>query len=285
MPAPTAAPARQGMARSARLGWGAVLVIVIGVAGLLTYALTKSSPRANISHPTTTSADVLAALDIPPATFDAVGAGSSSLQLSPPVVLAGQPTLTSGGRPEVLFVGAEYCPFCAAERWSLVVALSRFGRFSTLHNVQSGGLSAYPSIQTFTFMHSSYSSPYLTFVGVELYSNVVNARGAFTRLSTLSPSQAALVAHFGGGPGQLPFVDIANHLVATTSAFSPAILVGESQATIAAALSQPTLTTGEAIVASANELVAGLCQVTHGQPSSVCASRATRAAGAALGLG
>ena len=49
-------------------------------------------------------------------------------------------------------MGAEFCPFCAAERWPLIVALSRFGRFTTLHNMQSAQLSVFPAIQTFSFV-------------------------------------------------------------------------------------------------------------------------------------
>src|SRR5712692_8559609 len=45
--------------------------------------------------------------------------------------------LTGNGKPEVVYVGAEYCPFCAAERWALSVALSRFGSFSGLHLIHS----------------------------------------------------------------------------------------------------------------------------------------------------
>src|SRR4051812_14747932 len=33
--------------------------------------------------------------------------------------------LTADGKPLVLYVGAEYCPFCAAQRWAMVQALSR----------------------------------------------------------------------------------------------------------------------------------------------------------------
>ena len=35
--------------------------------------------------------------------------------------------LTEAGLPEMLYMGAEYCPFCAAERWAMVMALSKFG--------------------------------------------------------------------------------------------------------------------------------------------------------------
>ena len=40
--------------------------------------------------------------------------------------------LTADGKPLVLYVGAEYCPYCAAERCAMVQALSRFGTFSNL---------------------------------------------------------------------------------------------------------------------------------------------------------
>ena len=51
------------------------------------------------------------------------------------------------GKPEVLYVGAEYCPYCAAQRWALAVALSRFGTFTgleTTHSSTSRRLSRYP---------------------------------------------------------------------------------------------------------------------------------------------
>jgi hypothetical protein len=35
------------------------------------------------------------------------------------------PHLTSSGKPEILYVATEYCPYCAVENWPLIVALSR----------------------------------------------------------------------------------------------------------------------------------------------------------------
>jgi hypothetical protein len=32
-----------------------------------------------------------------------------------------------GGHPLTVFVGAQYCPYCASMRWPLVEALNRFG--------------------------------------------------------------------------------------------------------------------------------------------------------------
>ncbi len=60
--------------------------------------------------------------------LDAVGVGD--VKVAPTKINA--PALISNGRPEVLYVGAEYCPYCAAERSAVAVALSRFG---TLHGL------------------------------------------------------------------------------------------------------------------------------------------------------
>ena len=74
------------------------------------------------------------------------------------------PALTSGGKPEVLYIGAEYCPYCAAERWAVIVALSRFGTFSGLAPIRSaakdggGNAEPYPLTPTWTFAKASYTS-------------------------------------------------------------------------------------------------------------------------------
>ena len=60
-------------------------------------------------------------------TLAAVGAGSATTQgLQKPT---GSP-LTLNGKPEFLYIGADYCPYCAVERWAMAVALSKFGTLS-----------------------------------------------------------------------------------------------------------------------------------------------------------
>ena len=41
-------------------------------------------------------------------------------------------------------MGAEYCPYCAAERWSMIVALGRFGTFSGLQTMRSSSTDSRP---------------------------------------------------------------------------------------------------------------------------------------------
>lgn len=286
-----------GRSHSAVLAWAAVAVILVGVVGLVTYALTHVSTPATVTQTARTSPAVLAALStVPTATFDQVGVTVPGAGLTAPRVEPGQPALASGGKPEIFVVGAEYCPFCAAERWPLVVALARFGRFTVLHDASSATQSVFPGTATFSFAGVHYSSPYVTLTGIELYSNQIGADGTFIRIATLTPAQAALVARYTATtPGSVPFVDVAGRLVATTAAFSPALLTGQSQSQIAGLVAAPPSSsgtsvrstappTGQAVVAAANQLTAGICASTAQQPSTVCRSKGVRVADQSLGL-
>jgi hypothetical protein len=277
--------------RTARFAWGAVAVILVAVIVLVTYALTDPKPRHQTVQRATAAPGVVTELaKVPASVFDTVGVTAPDTPLVAPEVLSGQPRLRAAGKPEVLYVGAEYCPFCAAERWPLIVALSRFGHFTGLKDMQSASLSVFPGIQTFSFVGSTYSSRYLVFSGVEVYSDAVDAQGLFTRIATLAPVQALAVAHYGhspgtsASPGTFPFIDIGNRMVTSTSGFSPAVLVKQSQAGIAGGLTEPTQPVTQAVIASANQLTAGLCAATAQQPATVCTSKGVRDAAASLGM-
>ncbi len=75
--------------------------------------------------------------------------------------------LTSNGKPEMLYIGAEFCPYCAAMRWSMAVALSRFGTLWPLRGIHSSPTDVFPNTATLTFYKSSYASKYLIFTPVE----------------------------------------------------------------------------------------------------------------------
>ena len=244
--------------RSTRFVWGAVVVILIGVIAIVVYALAGPPESNGTVRRAPTSDAVMAELaDVPTSVFDTVGVSTAAIPLTAPDRRRrGSPAL--GGKPEVLFVGAEFCPFCAAERWPLIVALSRFGRFTALTNMQSAASSVFPATQSFSFVGAAYTSRYVTFTGIELYSDAVGTDGAFARIADLTPAQSALVSRYAGqrspagAPGAYPFVDIANLLVTSTSAFSPGVLAGQSQSTIAGTLDQAKEPSTQAIVASAN---------------------------------
>src|SRR5262249_47553447 len=125
--------------------------------------------------------------------------------------VSGATPLTSNGKPEMLYMGAEYCPYCAAERWAMIVALSRFGTFSRLSTLHSSTPDTPSHIRTSTFHGSSSSSKYLTFTPVEMQTNVRDSTGNYPTLDTPTQAQQALIskydaAPYTSSPGAIPFL-------------------------------------------------------------------------------
>jgi Domain of unknown function (DUF929) len=196
--------------------------------------------------------------------LNAAPATSLGLQpANPPTTLQG-----TGGRAEVLYIGGEFCPFCAAERWSLVVALSRFGTFSGLALTTS---SENPPLPTFTFRNATFNSPVVTFTSVEAYDRDRNP------LQPLTPADSQLQAKYGAA-NAVPFILIGGRYVAQTSGYPPSTLENQDWQQIAGNLGNSSAPTTQAIVGEANMLSAAICRVDNGRPGSVCQSPAvTRA--------
>ena len=194
-----------------------------------------------------------------------------------PTKITGGAPLTSGGKPEVLYMGAEYCPFCAAERWAMVVALSRFGTFSGLSTVHSSSTDEFANTPTWTFANAHYTSKYLTFSTVEMQTNVPNGSGSYTTLQTPTSAQQALLSKYDAPPyvssanaGAIPFIDFGNKYMLSGASYSPQVLQGKSWATIAAALKDPNSQIAKAVDGTANYLTATICKLTGNQPASAC---------------
>lgn len=204
-------------------------------------------------------------------TLSAVGRGP--VNVTSPSTISNSMPLLSSGKPEVLYIGGEFCPFCAAERWSLIVALSKFGNFSGLEYMLSSSTDTYPDTSTFTFTDSNYSSPYLVFIPVELQ----NRTHATVR--TLTANQSALFNQYDS-QHSIPFVDLGNKYSVTGSQFSPialrtgGIASGASYGwdAVASQLDKSNSTLAQNIDGAANRLISAICNLTGGLPSDVCTS-------------
>ncbi len=228
---------------------------------------------------TALSSEVAGDLAVPATTLDAVGSPTGD---NLPTALGGTSILKGeDGKPVVTYVGAEYCPYCAAERWALAVALSRFGTLTNLSATHSASDDVYPNTQTLSFYGSSYSSPYVDFQPVEEATNQV-VNGSYQTLQTPTAAQSALLAKYDSA-GSIPFLDIANKYVVTGASFTPQVLQGLTRGQIAAQLADPSSTVAQAIDGTANDITAALCNVTGNQPSSVCSSPAIAAIAKKLG--
>jgi len=213
--------------------------------------------------------------NVSPGVLAAVGTGGQQKVLVP--LKGGSPPFLTGsnGKPECFYAGAEYCPYCAAERWSVVVALSRFGNFSKLNQTTSSSSDIYPNTSTFTFYQSAYTSRYIDFVSMEGNTNQPDGSGGYTVLQTPTAEQQKLIDTYDAPPylssaGSIPFIDIANQYLMQGANFDPQVLSGLSWQEIANELSNPNSNVTKDIVGSANYLTAAICQVTKQQPGTVC---------------
>jgi thiol-disulfide isomerase/thioredoxin len=275
---------QQAQVRKRRLwlaGGSIVAVIAVVVAFVLASSNGSSSGSSsgNTAAPPTGSAltSVLGQLtSVPAGTLDQVGAGTTS---SNPTTITG-PALTSAGKPEMLYIGAEYCPYCAAERWAMIVALSRFGTFSGLAPIRSaakdggGNAEPFPLTPTWTFAKATYTSPYLTFTPVEGYTNIPDtATGFYTVLQPPTAAQQALLDKYdAANQGAIPFIDYGNRFMSVGASYNPAILSGLTWAQIADDLHDPSSAVGKSVLGTANFATAAICSLTDNKPASACTS-------------
>jgi hypothetical protein len=179
----------------------------------------------------------------------------------------------------MLFIGAEFCPFCGAERWAIAVALSRFGTFTTpLRGFHSSPTDTDPNTPTLTFYKAQYSSPYLVFTPVE---NENIDRGPLQ--NTTAAQQALWVKYDSSSDGVgYPFIDFGNKYVLKAPSYDPAILAHMTWAQVAADLHNPSSTVAQGALGSANLMTAAICKMTGGKPGNVCNSAGVVAAAAHL---
>ena len=300
-PGATPAPVAPGRRISgAMMAWGAVGLVIVIVVVLVIVKATGSSntPTGAGAYTPVTPAPASVVHDvtnIPLSVYNTVGV--SSALVTAPVTLKGQPPLTLNGKaPSMLYVGAEYCPFCAAERWAMTAALSRFGTWSGLKITASSHTDYAAATHTFSYYGASVSSPYLQFVPVEVDSNIPDSSysSGYKPLMSLTKEQATIATKYSSstydpsasssGGISFPFVDINNQLLISGASYGPLILAGLSWANIADGLSDPTNPATQAIVTTANYISAGICASTNGAPASVCNSSGVRAAAKALKL-
>ncbi len=171
----------QQTARRKRFGMriaGAILTVAV-LAGAVAFALHGNA--AGVSQNAVAST---------------LGAPTSDIA-SPPIgafTHVGSP-LYANHKPELLFIGAQYCPHCAGQRWAIVKALNQFGSFS--HVTSSANDDG--TIPTFDLHGATYSSRYVSFDHQDLEDRSHN------QLDSLSPNEQSLFSRYDPSGG-IPLV-------------------------------------------------------------------------------
>lgn len=280
-----AAAKRAERQRQLLIAGGSVLVVVAIVVAFVLVKISGNSSANSKSSPSGTALSAATLKDVatvPTATLDKVGTGTTyknAVQKIP----NGTP-LTVNGKPEVVYVGALYCPYCAAERWAMTAALSKFGTFSGLRGIHSSSSDVNPNTPTLTYYKSTYTSPYLVFRSTEAQD--VN----HATLEPLTTEDKQLMGKYDVPPyvpnaqddGSFPFVDFGNKYVIDGASYDPGILANKTWAQVAAALKDPSSPIAKGVDGTTNLITAAICKLTSNKPAHVCNTAAVLAANGAI---
>jgi hypothetical protein len=251
---------------------GLVVALVVALIVIKT-SQTPAAALASSSDPQITKE--LASVST--ATFNQVGAGTATGLKA----VSGEPELTEDGKPEVLYIGGEFCPWCAAERWALATAVSRFGTLSVAQLIHSSPTDAYPNTPTLSFVGSGYTSRYIAFTPVEWYGEQDDTSTPFGHVYLEQPTAHEIALFNEYANNGIPFIDIANRYILPTPQYLPSDLAGLTWSQIAADLHDPSSTVAKDIDGAANIFTAALCKVTTG-PAGLCTSTGVQAASNSL---
>ncbi len=239
--------------------------LIVGAAGgialvLAAFVLLAQIPPGSPAAPSADPAVITEVTHVDQAVSNAVGSGGLANPLT--VTSGGTPLTGPSGKLEVLYVGAEWCPYCAAQRWSLVVALSRFGGFHGLRLTTSSSTDVFPNTPTPSFAGSSFRGT-IDVVAVELGDRLGRP------LASPTAQENQLLQTYDPQRG-IPFLDVANRYIAISAGYQPDVLAGLSWRQIADALRDPTSPVTQAIVGNANYLTAAVCQAAGPSAAPAC---------------
>ena len=189
-------------------------------------------------------------------------------------------------------------------RWALVAAFSRFGTFSKLKMTSSSSTDAAgPNIPTFSFLRSTYTSPYLVFTPYEsldrdqnpLQTVPADAGALYTKYDGNQQTGVAAAPFNPTGTG-IPFLDFGNKVVSSGAPgfLDPVLdaLSGGGPASTTRSRCdhrQPSLHQSfdgggllaigsKYLIAFANCHSADICTIDGGKPANVCGSSGVMAA-------
>jgi hypothetical protein len=245
----------------------AVTAVLASVVVLVAVKLTAAPSQLVASESPASAAVVGQVSSVPAAVLASVDPGQAITSLEP--VKTSGPPLIIGGKPAIVFVSEESCPFCAAERWSVAVALSHFGTLSDLGTTRSSATDVYPNTATLSFRTIRYQSSELTLQTTELTDNAGHPLQPQTALDTrlIGTYDVPPYVNTADQSGSVPFLDIADKYILAGAQYNPQVLAGLSAAQIASQLGNPSSQVAQAIDGSAQVIITAIEHVLHGKPT------------------
>jgi hypothetical protein len=221
---------------------GGIVLAVVAIVAAVSYALHGASKVSGAAVAADLGAPTSAMASPPTNGFSKVSA----------------PTYRDG-RPVLLFIGAQFCPHCAAERWAVVKALSQFGTFANLMSSSSSE----GDIPTFDLTRASYTSRFVSFDHKDVEDR------AYQPLQSLDATEQAAFNRYDSA-GSIPLILVGGYAI-VGDAYNLSDIQGMSftslQRTLQYGASSPIVTD---INAETNAITAFLCHANGMRPGAVC---------------
>jgi len=164
--------------------------------------------------------------------------------------IAKEPFKRDSSKVFVYYLGAGFCPWCAAERWSIIEALKHFGKWEELKPDRSAEKNEpFLNLPTYNFSGAKFKSDYVEFVGKEFQDR------NFQDLDHFTDADNAIIDNYNL-QGVIPFIFIGGRFVRIGSGPKPEQLVGLSHDDVKKQLESKDTNLAKAIEEEANYITA-----------------------------
>ncbi len=164
--------------------------------------------------------------------------------------VASEPFKRESEKVLVYYLGAGFCPWCAAERWSIVEALKNFGTWEGLRLDKSAEKNEpFLNLPTYNFSGAKFKSDYIDFIGKEFQDRNFQDQDHLTDFDNTVLDNYNL-------EGVIPFTFIGERFVRVGSGPKPEQLVGLSHDDVKKQLESKNTNLAKAIDEEANYIAA-----------------------------
>jgi hypothetical protein len=207
-------------------------------------------------------------VQVPDTVLEQIGLAAG---VSGPYVLKDKPALTERGKPVVIYIGADFCPYCATARWALEIALAKFGTMTDGPAVSSSAADVDPNTASFGLHGSHYTSSYFSWEAADGVGSGFPSRANMTT-QELSAYKTFDKAPYTAYAGSIPFIDIDNRYLVLGSNASIAPLQGLTASEITKDLREPSSRVARAMDGAANYAIAALCSIAGNGAAAICSA-------------
>ncbi len=164
--------------------------------------------------------------------------------------VAPEPYRTESKKVLIYYLGAGFCPWCAAERWSIVEVLKNFGTWDGLKQDRSAERNEpYLNLPTYSFSGAKFKSEYVDFIGKEFQDRNFQDQDYLTDFDNTILDSYNL-------EGVIPFIFIGDRYIRIGSGPKPEQLVGLSHDDVKKQFESKNTDLAKAIEEEANYIAA-----------------------------